>query len=309
MDQFFVIFQQLLVFAFFAFVGAQCVKLKILNEPALNSMSKFIINVTMPAMLICNLLSGPSLADLMGSLPIFGVYLGGFVFLYLFNCVTVRFLHIEAQKVNIYKALSTFANAGFIGIPLIIAIFGKEGGVYMSLTTIVDQLLLWTLGIKLTSNASKLDLACLRNFVSPALISIVLSLIGVVVGFTLPKPVYMALSPIGSMTPVLSMIYLGGLFCVSDVKKYLKSLDIYMLVFFKMLIFPAVLWTILKFLPVSGNIAQTVVLLLALPSMTSIAMFAQKYDNQPEYAVATVLMSTALSIITVPLVSVFVACF
>lgn len=303
MEQFFVILQQLFIFTFFVFIGILCVKCKILDESALDSMSKFIITITMPIMLVCNLLSGPSFENLTNSLPIFIVYLLCFIFLYLFNCFIVRIFHFDAQKSNMYKALATFSNAGFIGIPLILAIFGKEGGIFMSLCTIVDQLMLWTLGIKLTSNTNKFNLKSLKNFLNPALIAIVISLIGVVIGLKLPKTLLMALGPIGNMTPALSMIYIGGLFCFSNVREYLKKFDIYMLIFFKMLFFPVIIWVILKFVPVSVNIAKTVVLLCALSSMSSIAIFAKKYDNYPEYAVAAVLITTAFSIITVPLIS------
>lgn len=302
MEQFFIILQQLFIFIFFVFVGVLCVKCKILDESALNSMSKFIITITMPLMLVCTLFSGPSLKDLINSLPIFIVYLLCFIFLYLFNCVIVRIFRFDEKKANIYKALATFSNSGFIGIPLILAIFGKEGGIFMSLCTIVDQLMLWTLGIKLTSNTNKFDLKCLKNFVNPALIAIFFSLVGVAAGVKLPQTLLMAMRPIGNMTPALSMIYIGGLFCFYDIREYLKKFDVYMLVFFKMLFLPVIIWVILKFMPVSVNIAKTVVLLCALSSMSSIAIFAKKYDNNPEYAVAAVLITTAFSIITVPLV-------
>lgn len=303
MEQFFVILQQLFMFAFFSFVGAWCVKKKIFDEAALNSMSRFIITVTIPFMLICNLLSGPSLADLMTSLPIFLVYFFVFVFLFLLSCFIVRFFGFDEKKRDIYKALTTFSNAGFIGIPLILALFGKEGAIFVSLTTIVDQLMLWTLGIKLTSSANKFEW---KRFLNPALVAILFSLVGIVLGFRLPKIVFSALSPIGNMTTALSMIYIGGLFCVFDIKKYLLKVDIYMLILFKMILFPALIWCILKFMPISVNMAKTVTLLFALPCMTSIAIFAKKYDNNPEYAVATILISTAFSIVTVPLISILI---
>lgn len=303
MDQFFIILQQLFVFVFFVLIGILCVKLKIFNESSLDSVSSFIIKVTMPAMLFCNLLYGPSIKELKSSLPIFVIYLVSFFVLYFLNCIVARFLNFDDQKANIYKALGTFSNAGFIGIPLILAVFGKEGGIFMSLCTIVDQLMLWTLGIKLISNTNKFNMKNLKNFINPAFIVIIFSLIGIVVGIKVPKIMFVALNPVGNMTPALSMIYIGGLFCFCDIRKYLKNVDIYMLIFFKMLVFPMVIWYILKLMPFSVNIAKTVVLLCALPSMSSIAIFAKKYNNNPEYAVAAVLITTAFSIVTVPLIS------
>lgn len=305
MEQFFIILQQLFVFTFFVLVGFLCVKYKIIDQATLNSMSKFIIMITMPAMLICNLLSGPSYADLINSLPIFIVYLVCFIILYLLNCIIVHFFHFDTKKANIYKALATFSNAGFIGIPLILAVFKKEGGVFSSLCTIVDQIMLWTLGIKLTSSNlnNHNTLESLKKFMNPSLVAIALSLFGAVLELRLPRFLFYSLSPIGSMTPVLSMIYIGGLFCFSNLKKYFKNLELYVLILFKMIIFPLMIWLILKQTPISENIVRAVVLLFSLPSMTSIAIFAKKYENNPEYAVATVLITSMFSVATVPLVA------
>ena len=302
MEQFFIILQQLFIFTFFVLIGFLCVKYKIMDQATLNSMSKFIIMITMPAMLICNLLSGPSYIDLLNSLPIFVVYLICFIILYLLNCIVVYFFRFDKKKANIYKALATFSNAGFIGIPLILAVFKQEGGVFSSLCTIVDQIMLWTLGVKLTSNLNNHTLEGLKKFMNPSLIAIALSLFGVVLELRLPRALFYSLSPIGSMTPVLSMIYIGGLFCFSNIKKYFKNLELYVLILFKMIIFPLMIWLILKQTQISENIVRAVVLLFSLPSMTSIAIFAQKYENNPEYAVATVLITSMFSVATVPLV-------
>ena len=302
MEQFFIILQQLFIFTFFVLIGFLCVKYKIMDQATLNSMSKFIIMITMPAMLICNLLSGPSYIDLLNSLPIFVVYLICFIILYLLNCIVVYFFRFDKKKANIYKALATFSNAGFIGIPLILAVFKQEGGVFSSLCTIVDQIMLWTLGVKLTSNLNNHTLEGLKKFMNPSLIAIAISLFGVVLELRLPRALFYSLSPIGSMTPVLSMIYIGGLFCFSNIKKYFKNLELYVLILFKMIIFPLMIWLILKQTQISENIVRAVVLLFSLPSMTSIAIFAQKYENNPEYAVATVLITSMFSVATVPLV-------
>lgn len=303
MTQFLIILQQLFIFTFFVSIGILCVKCKIFDENSLNAISKFIINVSMPIMLICNLLAGPSLHDLIDAFPIFIVYLVSFLLLYISNCVIVRFFNFEHQKANIYKAMATFSNAGFIGIPLILALYGKEGGIFMSLCIIVDQFMLWTLGVKLASSSNKYDFKYLKNFVNPALIAIIFSLAAIILDLKLPKIILLTLAPLGNMAPVLSMIYIGGLFCFFDIKKYFKNFEIYILVLFKMILFPISIWLILKHVPIVENISKTVVLLCALPSMSAISILSKKYENNPEYTIATLLITSACSLITVPFVS------
>lgn len=303
MQQFAVVSQQLFIFAVYVCIGAACVKCKIFNEGSLGALSKFIINVTMPTMIFCNLLSGPALGDLLGALPIFAIYLVSFIVLYMLSGLLVRCFNFEEKKANIYRALTTFSNAGFMGIPLVLALFKERGGVFMSLCMIVDQLMLWTLGVKLTSNAKILTAKSLKKFINPALISIFVSLLGIAVSVTLPSNLQVVLNPVGAMTPALSLIYIGGLFCYSDVKKYFKNVEFYAIILFKMIVFPLAIWLTLRGFAISVDIVKTVVMLKALPTMTSIAIFAKNYDNFGEYAAAAVLLSTAASLITVPLVS------
>lgn len=303
MAQFFIILQQLFIFTVFVSIGILCVKCKIFDEGSLNAISKFIINVSMPIMLICNLLAGPSLNSLIDAFPIFTAYLASFILLYLSNCVIVWFFNFEYQKANIYKAMATFSNAGFIGIPLILALYGKEGSIFMSLCIIVDQFMLWTLGIKLASSSNKYNFKYLKNFINPALVAIIFSLVAVTLDLKVPKIIFLALTPLGNMAPALSMIYIGGLFCFFDIKKYLKNFEIYILILFKMILFPVSIWLILKQVPVSENISKTVVMLCALPSMAAIAILAKKYDNNSEYAITTLLITSTFSLVTVPFVS------
>ncbi len=167
----------------------------------------------------------------------------------------------------------------------------------------LQPVMLLTLGVKLTSNAKISTTKSLKKFINPALISIFVSLLGLALNFRLPTSLQIVLKPVGAMTPVLSLIYIGGLFCYSDVKKHFKNVELYLIILFKMIAFPVAIWLVLRGFAVPVDIVKTVVLLEALPAMTSIAIFAKNYENYGEYAAAAVLITTVASLITVPLVS------
>ena len=306
MEQFTIVSQQLFVFAAYFCLGIVCIKFKIFDKASLNALSKFIINITIPATILCNILSGPDRNDLITALPIFVIYLASFLLLFFLNFMIVKLFRFETKKENIYKALATFSNAGFMGIPLILSLFKERGAILMSLCMVIDQVMLWTLGVKLTSNTKISTSQNLKKFINPALISIFISLLGVSLNFKVPVSLQLLLKPVGAMTPVLSLLYIGGLCCYSDIKKYFNCFEIYMIIIFKMIIFPVTIWFTLQHCPIPTDIIKTVVLLTSLPSMTSIAILAKKYENHDEYAIAVVLITTLASLVTVPLVSLFV---
>ena len=48
-----------------------------------------------------------------------------------------------------------YGNVGFLGIPLLSAAFPERGGLYIALFSIIDQLVLWTYGMYLTTPGEK----------------------------------------------------------------------------------------------------------------------------------------------------------
>ena len=69
-----------------------------------------------------------------------------------------------------------FGNIGFMGIPIVAAVFPEQGMLYIALFTVVDQLLLWTVGVNLTAPTDKenaMSIASrLLKMINPATIAV-----------------------------------------------------------------------------------------------------------------------------------------
>lgn len=64
-----------------------------------------------------------------------------------------KLLHLHGDHQQLYSAMSAFGNIGFMGIPIVTSIFPERGMLYISVFTMIDQLMLWTVGVRLTSKA------------------------------------------------------------------------------------------------------------------------------------------------------------
>ncbi|MBQ6727678.1 MAG: hypothetical protein IJQ87_01940, partial [Clostridia bacterium] len=71
--------------------------------------------------------------------------------------------------------------------------------------------------------------------------------------------------------------------------------------FFKLIIMSLISILVVAFLPVDTTVKYTVFFLLSMPSATSTAMFAVKFGKDGDFASVCVLLSTVLSVITIPL--------
>ena len=126
-----------------------------------------------------------------------------------------------------------FGNIGFMGIPIISSIYPENGMLYISVFTIVDQLALWTIGVKLTTPGEKgRERFNPWKLVNPATVAIILAVLCVLCRFHLPRLLNIALGKIGATATPMAMIYLGGVFGCINIRKYIvpvsyTHLDVY----------------------------------------------------------------------------------
>lgn len=198
-----------------------------------------------------------------------------------------------------------FGNAGFIGIPLVTAVFGPEAAFYVVSFSTFANLLQWTYGIVIISG--KKETMNLRMvFVNPVFISMVIGIALFVLQPTLPTVVTGTIGYIADGNTVLAMIILGYYLSKVQLRGLFADVRLYLFSALRLLVVPAV--TILVFLPfpfARGEITLITLIAAATPIASSTAIFAQKFDQDYRRAVSYVCLSTILSVATLPLVMLF----
>ena len=198
-----------------------------------------------------------------------------------------------------------FGNAGFIGIPLVTAVFGPEAAFYVVSFSTFANLLQWTYGIVIISG--KKETMNLRMvFVNPVFISMVIGIALFVLQPTLPTVVTGTIGYIADGNTVLAMIILGYYLSKVQLRGLFADARLYLFSALRLLVVPAV--TILVFLPfpfARGEITLITLIAAATPIASSTAIFAQKFDQDYRRAVSYVCLSTFLSVATLPLVMLF----
>lgn len=198
-----------------------------------------------------------------------------------------------------------FGNAGFIGIPLVTAVFGPEAAFYVVSFSTFANLLQWTYGIVIISG--KKETMNLRMvFVNPVFISMVIGIALFVLQPTLPTVVTGTIGYIADGNTVLAMIILGYYLSKVQLRGLFADVRLYLFSALRLLVVPAV--TILVFLPfpfARGEITLITLIAAATPIASSTAIFAQKFEQDYRRAVSYVCLSTILSVATLPLVMLF----
>lgn len=303
MDSFYIISNQLFQFFVMMVCGYWAAHRGILTQSGLGMLSGVIIRLLLPVLIFANALDGTTRQILFDCYPMILLGAGIYAGLIGVHAVSSRALGLSGNKRRIYEATMSFGNVGFLGIPILSAAFPGYGGIYIALFTIVDQIVLWTYGLYLTTPKEQMTSFQIRKFFNPALGAIILALAMVMANIAVPAPLEHALLTVGRTATPMALIYLGALLHYSRWQVAAKSKELYIGIITKMVLFPVVFFEIIRLVCHDLAMVRAAALIAGLPTMAVIAMLAQSNENHGEYALGMVLLTTVASLLTLTGVS------
>lgn len=210
---------------------------------------------------------------------------------------------IKGQKRTILHFANVFTNTGYIGFPILNSIYGPEAVIYGSIFNMFFVLFLWTYGIMIFKGKMEKD-ELRREFIkallNPSVIAVYIGLIMVVLNMKMPSVILSSINSVGAMTGPLSMIIVGFMFSNIKIKNYLKDWTIYYCVVIKMILIPAILYFISVLIADRSMVANSVIILAAMPTAAMAPIFAETFDVKKDYATIIMLVTTLFSIISIP---------
>lgn len=212
-----------------------------------------------------------------------------------------KILHLnEVETTSIY-----YSNSGNLIVPIVTFILGKEWVLYGCVFMSVQLVFIWTHGKNVLSREGKMDWKKIVFNVN--MISV---FVGVILFFTkirLPGILNQTLSSVGSMIGPASMIVTGMLIAEMSLKKIFTNGRVYFVSFLRLIVVPVISLILLKISGLAGGhpdgkkLLLIVFLAVITPSASTVTQMCQVYGNDSKYASAINVMTTLLSIITMPL--------
>ncbi len=307
MEQFLITLTQIGIFLLLICAGIVSVKTGIMDGNSMASVSKLVIQISLPSYIFINGVISADRQSLIDSLIIVPVAVVLYIVLIVVSAAVERGFHLTGNRKNVFRASLIFGNVGFMGIPLVTAIYPGKALLYVSIFTIVDQVVFWTYGVLLTkpvSNGSKkLSAANLKNLLSPPLLAIVLAMVFILTELPIPQVISSALIAMGNTSMPLALVYIGGVLCMIDIRPVLRCGELYAGIMVKMLVLPVICYVIMCAMGLDGEMAGTMAFIAALPGIEMVPMLAKESGSDGDYAVCAIMMTTVASLLTLPLVS------
>lgn len=214
----------------------------------------------------------------------------------------------KQKSFSIERFSVVYSNCGFIGIPLINGLFGAEGVLYLTAYVTFFNFLVWTHG--LMTMKEKIDFSsALKALKAPSVIAIFLGLICYFTQLHLPSIPAQALQYISDMNTPLAMIIAGATTAQTNILAVFRKPRNYLICFYKLLAIPLIAFLGIRLFNAPSIVCTTLTVAAACPVATTGIMFAITLDKNSEKCSEFFTMSTLLSALTLPLITIIATTF
>ncbi|WP_295141680.1 AEC family transporter [uncultured Reyranella sp.] len=278
---------------------------RILGPEATTALNAFVSYFALPVLFFGTLARTPVAAVLDPSLMAgFGIAV---VATFVVGMATTRLVSRGGlAAMSLQGIAASWGNVGYMGVPLCLAAFGEQGLPPAMLTVIVTAVVSMVFGVMLIELEVAAGHGPVRTFVraafnvarNPLPVSIALGIVASWVALPIPVPVEKWLDLMGAAAAPCALFAIGLFLSDKSIKSGLAEAGLATLI--KLLLQPLAALVILPFFVPIDSIAGKVALLMAsLPTAANAFVLAKQFDVSVEQNTASVLLSTAFSVVTV----------
>lgn len=277
-------------------VGFIIKKIKMIDRENVKKLSEILINVTLPCMIIISFQTKFSTTMLNNAKIIFIVSF----LIHVISVVLGYLLYKNSKRKNVLIFSTIFSNCAYMGYPILDSLYKNNNGVfYGAMYVICFNIFAYSLGVKLYASKEE-KVTYKKMFINPGIISILIGFTFYITSIKLPMAIFRSIESIGEMTTPLSMIIIGSLIAEANFNNSIIKFETFLSIALRIIVFPLIVFVIFKFIGVDGIVRNICVLCTGMPIATLTAIFAEKYNDDSYYASMLVVISTLLSMITLP---------
>jgi len=289
-----ILFQQLLIMFAMLALGAWMKKRKMMSETTFKDLGVFLLYVISPIVVFRGYLVPLTEENTSRLLMSTGIS-----FVLLLMIIAIAAYIYRKDGLSIFASI--FTNSGFMGIPLVIALFSQEAVFILSPFLSWLFFIQWTLGIVVVTGDIK-SMSFKKVILNPVILATIFGVIVYVLQIRVSGVFNEFLARIGAMLMPVAMIVLGSTFVNISFKKMILDQRVWMMVLVRLFILPFFVVLALTFIAKDYElVAYTLLVAMSAPIGANVAILAQQYDRDTQLAASQIMMTTLFSIISMPL--------
>lgn len=286
-------------------VGYIVGKVGIISESGQKELAGFVLKVTMPATIILALQLEFTKDRFNTALRIMLIISLAYILMIILSKFISKIYRVDEKQRDVIQIGSLLPNTSFMGFPIVLSILGKEALFFAVLGAgLIFEVVSWTYATYTIGRNTGMDFKenlFKKIFLSPGILSIIIGFILFIFSITIPEPLNSTMRLLSQATSPLAMIVVGILLSRSNIKECITSGKLYLISAFKLLIFPLLIFGILKILGFTGMEIIIPTIMLSMPTAAYVAIFSANLGNDANLASQIVFISSLMSLITIPL--------
>lgn len=297
-----VVFQTMLKLFFLLVLGFVLFKCHIFDEYTNKKISALIVNVASPMLIISSIAgvegNNKSIVFLMIGAGIL-MYIGFIILGKIIN----RIFPFPKKDWPVYECMVVFANTGFMGYPVLLDVFGQEAVFYASLIHMAFNFFVYTYAIMCLTKGDDSEFKLnFKQLLTPGIILIFVGIFIYLFDIQLPSVLMDTINSVGSLTAPLSMMMIGSSLAVYPIKDSFTDWRSYVFAFVRLMIVPFVTMIMCRLLHIDAYYANITIITNAMPVGSMVLMLATQYNANVKIVTRNIVVSTLLSVITIPIV-------
>lgn len=294
----------------------------ILDSHCVKKMSAFVSKISAPLLTVAASLS--SSAENRGA--IFLIILAGFGMYFMFIAfgkLITNILPFPRKEKPLYESMMVCANCAFMGYPVLQSVLGDEAVFYSSMLHFALNIIIYTYTIAILKKVEKMNSEDGKEFfaetelkvsiknklknlckllIGPGLLLSLLALFVYISGIRDNNVIYDTCYMIGNTTSALSMLILGASFAQYPVKESLMDIRTYGFALIRLLLIPATAYGFCRLIQLNDYMTTIVTITTGMPVGSVLLILGNEYITDTRLITRNIVVSTLLSVITIPLV-------
>lgn len=283
-------------------LGYALCKLGYMGDKFDQKLSSIVIDVTCPALILSSVM-GAELPDRSLILPLLGIGFLTYILLLVFGFWVPRFVAKSRDEQGMVGFALMFANVGFIGYPIVSAIFGPKAVFYAALLNIPNTFFIFTAGVMLVKGEHNMKSLSAKVLFSPAMIAAFVAALMVAFGVRTPDIIARPVTMVGNITIPAALMVIGSSMARLPLKEIIGSPKVYVASLLRLVVVPLSVYFLFRFCGVSDVINNINTVIIAMPVASYGTMFCLKYGRNPSLMTEMTFVTTLGSILTIPLIT------
>lgn len=274
----------------------------IVQESGKSLLTDLVINVTLPASILKSFQMEFNRQILNSCLVICVVAVLIQIGSYLLGMILYPGFPDNRKKVLQYATICS--NAGILGNPIAEGIFGGLGLLYASIYVIPQRVFMWSVGLTYFTEAPDKKTLVKKVLSHPCIVSVFIGFILMVWQIPLPGFLNLTVKTVANANTFLAMMLVGTILAEVPIRELPNRATIYYS-FVRLFLVPFLVFAGCRLGQVDSLVTGVSVVLSGMPAASVTAVMASKYGKDEIFATKCVVLTTLLSMLTVPVWCIF----